>query len=126
MCIAVRWVDSTYTINEAALGLVQLPDTKALTLFSVLKDVLLRCSLSVTSCLGQAYDGASNMRGVRNGVQALMKRGRGLFVRPLLCQQLESVCPRRGKKVRLSTQLHGIHFPTCSTHQVFAKVTESF
>ena len=74
MCIAVHWVDSTYTINEAALGLVQLPDTKALTLFSVLKDVLLRCSLSVTSCVGQAYDGASNMSGVRNGVQALMKR----------------------------------------------------
>ena len=38
MCIAVRWVDAGYTINEAALGLVQLPDTKALTLFSVIKD----------------------------------------------------------------------------------------
>ena len=74
MCIAVRWVDSTYTINEAALGLAQLPDTKALKLFSVVKDVLLRCSLSVTSCVGQAYDGVSNMGGVRNGVQALMKR----------------------------------------------------
>ena len=38
MCIAVCWVDAGYTINEAALGLVQLPDTKALTLFSVIKD----------------------------------------------------------------------------------------
>ena len=38
MCIAVRWVDAGYTINKAALGLVQLPDTKALTLFSVIKD----------------------------------------------------------------------------------------
>ena len=66
-------MDSTYTINEAALGLVQLPTTKALTLFSVLKDVLLRCSLSVTSCIGQAYDGVSNMGGVRNGVQTLTK-----------------------------------------------------
>ena len=43
MCIALRWVDSTYTINEAALGLIKLPDTKALALFSVFKDVLLRC-----------------------------------------------------------------------------------
>ena len=33
MCIAIRWVDSSYAIHEATLGLVQLPDTKALTLF---------------------------------------------------------------------------------------------
>ena len=74
MCIAVRWVDSSYTIHEAALGLVQLPDTKALTLFGIIKDVLVRCSLSITDCDGQAYDGASNMSGVQNGVQALMKK----------------------------------------------------
>ena len=34
MCIAIRWVDSSYTIHEVALGMVQLPDTKALTLVS--------------------------------------------------------------------------------------------
>ena len=77
MCIAVRWVDSSYTIHETALGLVQLPDTKALTLFNVIKDVLVRCSLPISSCVGQAYDGASNMSGVRNGVQALMKKESG-------------------------------------------------
>ena len=74
VCIAVRWVDSNYAIYEQALGLVQLLDTKALTLFSVIKDCLIRCSLPITSCVGQAHDGASNMSGVRNGVQALMKR----------------------------------------------------
>ena len=74
ICIAIRWVDSNYTIHEAALGLVQLPDTKAATLFSTIKDVLIRCSLPITHCIGQAYDGASNMSGVRNGVQALMKK----------------------------------------------------
>ena len=73
MCIAIRWVDSSYTIHEVALGLVQLPDSKALTLFNVIKDVLVRCSLPIASCTGQAYDGAANMSGVRNGVQALMK-----------------------------------------------------
>ena len=40
MCIAIRWVDSSYDIHETALGLVQLPNTKALTLFNVIKDVL--------------------------------------------------------------------------------------
>ena len=74
ICIAIRWVDRSYEVHEAAIGLVQLPDTKALTLFSVIKDCLLRCTLPITSCIGQAYDGASNMSGVRNGVQALMKR----------------------------------------------------
>ena len=76
MCIAIHWVDSSYNIiHEAALGLIQLPDTKAMTLFGIIKDVLLRCSLPITHCsIGQAYDGASNMTGVRNGVQALMKK----------------------------------------------------
>ena len=74
ICIAIRWVDGSYEVHEAAIGLVQLPDTKALTLFSVIKDCLLRCSLPITSCIGQAYDGAANMSGVRSGVQALMKK----------------------------------------------------
>ena len=33
VCIAVRWVDRSYNVHEAALGLVQLPDTKAATIF---------------------------------------------------------------------------------------------
>ena len=50
--------------------LIQLPDTNAETLFSVLKDVLTRCSVPIVLCRGQAYDGASSMSG---GVQALVK-----------------------------------------------------
>ncbi len=67
-------MDSSYEVQEAAIGLLQLPDTKAFTLFSVVKDCLLRCSLPITNCIGQAYDGASNMSGVRSGVQVLMKK----------------------------------------------------
>ena len=74
MCIAIRWVDCTYNIYEEALGLVQLPDIKALTLFSVIKDVLVRCSLPISNCIGQVYNGAANMSGIRNGIQALMKK----------------------------------------------------
>ena len=77
MCIAIRWVDPSYVIQEAALGFIQLPDTKALTMFNMIKDVLLRCSLPVANCIGQAYDGAANMSGVRNGVRALMKKAEG-------------------------------------------------
>ena len=73
MCISIRWVVCWYEIHEDPLGLVQLPDTKAETLFSVIKDVLIRCSLPIVMCRGQAYGGASNMSGIRNGVQALVK-----------------------------------------------------
>ena len=40
LCIAIHWVAACYTIHETTLGLVELLDTKALTLFNVIKDVL--------------------------------------------------------------------------------------
>ena len=82
MCISIRWVNSRYEISEDPLGLIQLPNTKAETLFGVVKDVLTRCSLPIVMCRGQAYDGASNMSGVRNGIQAQVKReaDRALYV----------------------------------------------
>ena len=80
-----------YEIHEDPLGLIQLPDAKAETFFSVIKDVLIRCSLPIVMCRGQAYDGAGNMSGIRNGVQALVKWEAGCFVCPLLCAQFKSV-----------------------------------
>ena len=69
-------------IGMKSVKIRQLPDTKAATLFTVVKDVLTRCSLPIVLCRGQAYDGASNMSGARNGVQALVKReaDRALYV----------------------------------------------
>ena len=80
--ISVRWVNSDFDVHEDVLGLVQLPDTRAVTPFSVIKDVLIRCSLPISQCRGQAFNGASNMSGVRNGVQALIKQeeSRALYV----------------------------------------------
>ena len=45
MCLAVRWVDEECQINESALGLFQLPDTKGLTIFQLSK-----ISLSGATC----------------------------------------------------------------------------
>ena len=73
MSLSVRWTDHSYDIHEYTLGLIQLPNTKAETIFSAIKDVLIRCSLPINQCRGQAYDGASNMSGIKNGVQALFK-----------------------------------------------------
>ena len=76
LCVAIRWVNNNYDIHETPLGLFKLPDTFAHTIFSVIKYVLVRCSLTFDKCIGQA-NGASNMSGVRNGVQALVKKEAG-------------------------------------------------
>ena len=52
------------------IGLCRVPDTKAETLFKVLKDLLIRCNLPLALCRGQAYDGAANMQGRKSGVAA--------------------------------------------------------
>ena len=70
MSLSIRWTDDDYNIYEECIGLVQLPDTKAHTIFTLIKDLLIRCSLPLSQCRGQAFDGATNMSGIRNGVQA--------------------------------------------------------
>ena len=76
--LSIKWVDSNYSIHEDSVGLIQLPDTMAQTLFSVIKDMLIRCSLLLSQCRGQAFVGSSNM----SGVQPLFKREewRALYV----------------------------------------------
>ena len=79
--ISIRWVSCEYTIHEDTLCLVQLQNARAETVFGVTK---IRCSLPISQCRGQAFDGASNMSGVHNGVQALIKkRSKSSFVCPL-------------------------------------------
>ena len=72
--VSVRWVNNCYEVHEDLLGLKELPNTKAVTIHHEIKDVLMRCSLSISQCRGQAYDGASNMSGIKNGAQALFKQ----------------------------------------------------
>ena len=47
LSISIRWTDDAYTIHEETLGLIQLPDTKAATIHGVIKDVLIRCCLTM-------------------------------------------------------------------------------
>ena len=66
--LSLRWVNDEYEISEDPVGLVCLPNTTADTITHVLKDLLIRCDLSVSLCRGQAYDGVSTMQGIRKGV----------------------------------------------------------
>ena len=48
--------------------MIHLPKTDAETITSALKDCLIRFSLPISQCRGQAYDGASAMSGYLNGL----------------------------------------------------------
>ncbi|KAJ1700789.1 hypothetical protein LUZ63_000568 [Rhynchospora breviuscula] len=74
MAIVVRFVDKDGFIRERFLDLVHVKDTAALTLKNSICTVLLDNNLSVQDIRGQGYDGASNMRGEWNGLQALILR----------------------------------------------------
>lgn len=52
------------------LELIHLPKTDAETLTSALKDCLIRFSLRLSQCHGQAYDAASSMSGNLRGLAA--------------------------------------------------------
>ena len=52
MSLCIRWVDESYLIHEDVLGLFQLPNTKSATIFSSIKDILIRCALPIAQCRG--------------------------------------------------------------------------
>ena len=56
-----RWVSNDLEVNEEFLGLHPLPSKDACTIFTVLKDILLRCNLDISKLRGQCYDGAAAM-----------------------------------------------------------------
>lgn len=65
-----RHVDSSLQVNETFAGFHSTSLTNATTLFTILKDIVLRFDVGLDKCRGQCYDGASNMSGKLSGVQA--------------------------------------------------------
>ena len=68
MVVAFRWVDDALNVHEDFIGLYALPDITASTIVSAIQDTLVRLNLTLKKARGQCYDGASTMRGLRNGV----------------------------------------------------------
>ena len=60
-------------MNEEFIGLYEVKSIEALSLVHVIKDTLLQLNLPLSKVRGQCYDGASNMRGIRNGVAKLIQ-----------------------------------------------------
>ena len=69
-----RSVSNDLEVNEEFLGLHPLPSTDACTIFTVLKDILLRCNLDISKLRGQCYDGAAAMSGSKSGVATRFKQ----------------------------------------------------
>ena len=74
LAICIRYVDAALAVHEEFIGLYYCPDITANTIFSIVKDTLLRLNISLLRCRGQCYDGASNMAGSRNGVKTQILR----------------------------------------------------
>ncbi|XP_046845605.1 zinc finger MYM-type protein 1-like [Xenia sp. Carnegie-2017] len=67
----LRWISRTdLSVHEDFLGMYELEKTDAETITTSLKDILLRCSLTIDDCQWQTNDGAANMAGGRSGVAA--------------------------------------------------------
>ncbi|CAL8134737.1 unnamed protein product [Prunus armeniaca] len=71
MAIILRFVDCDGFIRERFFNIVSVVDTNALTLKQKICKVLDNNGILVENMCGQGYDGASNMRGSWNGLQAL-------------------------------------------------------
>ncbi|XP_059458276.1 uncharacterized protein LOC132187858 [Corylus avellana] len=71
MAIILRFVDKDGFIRERFFHIVHVKDTSASTLKKEICVVLSRYNLQIENIRGQGYDGASNMRGEWNGLQAL-------------------------------------------------------
>ncbi|KAJ9542946.1 hypothetical protein OSB04_029452 [Centaurea solstitialis] len=71
MAIVVRFVDRNGYVKERFLDLVHVKDTTSLTLKNEISSSLSFHKLNIQDMRGQGYDGASNMRGEWNGLQAL-------------------------------------------------------
>ena len=59
-------VDDDLKVHEDFLGFYEADNIKSDTIVAAIKDSLLRFNLSLDSCRGQIYDGASNMLGKKS------------------------------------------------------------
>ncbi|XP_026428166.1 zinc finger MYM-type protein 1-like [Papaver somniferum] len=74
MVIVLRYVDIDGYVQERFFDIQRVDDTCALTLKNGIKKILNYYDLQVENMRGPGYDGASNMRGQWNGLQALFRK----------------------------------------------------
>ncbi|XP_071694901.1 uncharacterized protein [Rutidosis leptorrhynchoides] len=74
MAIVLRFIENDGVVRERFLDLVHVSDTTSLTLKTCLWKQLLQYDFDTSKIRSLGYDGASNMRGEWNGLQALVRK----------------------------------------------------
>ncbi|XP_057740190.1 uncharacterized protein LOC130957341 [Arachis stenosperma] len=111
MSVVLRFVDKHGCVQERFFDLIHVSDTCSLTLKTEISSVLSRHNLDVQNLRGQGYDGASNMRGEWNGLQALfLKDCPFAYYIHCLAHRLQLALVSAAKEV-------------CYVHQFFSKLT---
>ncbi|XP_050268036.1 uncharacterized protein LOC126712657 [Quercus robur] len=72
MVVVFRYVDAEGFVKEPFFGPIHIVDIAALTLKKGIYSLLSQHCLDIQNIQGQRYDGASNIRGMWNGLQALI------------------------------------------------------
>ena len=101
LSICLRWVDKEYEVQVKWMTFIALDKSDAEMIYTMVKQCLLAYGLTFENCRGQACDGASVMRGRKNGVSTRILRdyplaiysycsGHGLS---LICQDAVSSHP---------------------------------
>ena len=72
--LSIRWVNNLYEIFEVPVGLYCLPNTTADTIAKVVKDILIHYDLPLSLCRGQAYNGVTNISGIRTGISTRIQK----------------------------------------------------
>ena len=72
MAVVLRYVDINGFVRERFFRIVHVVDTTAVTLKKEIYYLFSNYCLDIQNIRGQGYDGASNMRGEWNGLQALI------------------------------------------------------
>ncbi|XP_025670089.1 uncharacterized protein [Arachis hypogaea] len=111
MAVILRFVDKHGCVQERFFDLIHVSNTCSLTLKTEISSVLSRHNLDVQNLRGQGYDGASNMRGEWNGLQALfLKDCPFAYYIHCLAHRLQLALVSAAKEV-------------CYVHQFFSKLT---
>ncbi|XP_073151973.1 uncharacterized protein [Henckelia pumila] len=74
MALVLRYADGDGVVRECFMEVVVVDDTNSMTLKTQICNLLSHHKFLVENMRGQGYDGASNMRGEWNGLQALFLR----------------------------------------------------
>jgi len=61
-------------VKERLIKFLPVQSSKAIDLYNLIKNVLEDIGLSLSNIVSQAYDGAANLSGIHNGLQALIKK----------------------------------------------------